>query len=363
MKQPFIPNDLPPKNVDYIELIPFIGKANKALGELRGLLINLQNYKLLTTPLITKEAVLSSRIEGTHATLSDVFKYEAEEKKTQLDEKEKDVKEILNYRKAIGRAISELKKKPLGENLIKMTHSVLLDSVRGQNKNRGNFRKTQVYIGRLGTSIEEATYIPPPITEIPRLLSNWEKFINSDKEKDPLVQIGIAHYQFEAIHPFMDGNGRIGRLLIPLFLYIREYLPYPLLYISEYFEKNNDSYRKYLHAVDTDQNWTDWLKFFLTSLESQALRTQITTLKILTLYDRLKEKIVATNAVYAIHMLDILFATPIVTFTSIKKRLKTNSHQTIYNLIDKFVRLGIVREISGQKRNRMFAFEQLLKLL
>ena len=146
-------------------------------------------------------------------------------------------------------AIDELKNRPIGENLIKKIHFYLLNSVRGTNKNRGNLRTMQVYTGAPRTPIEEATYIPPPITEIPSLLSNWESYINSEQEKDPLVQIGIAHYQFEAIHPFMDGNGRIGRLLIPLFLYQRKLLSYPLLYISEFFEKNRKLYYDLLRGV------------------------------------------------------------------------------------------------------------------
>lgn len=362
-RKPFIPPLLPPQDIDYIALIPYIGKANKALGELKGLLVNIPNHSLLTTPLITKEAVLSSRIEGTHASLADVFKYEAEGKESQLDEKERDVREILNYRLAIYNAVEELKNRPIGENLIKKIHYILLDSVRGENKDRGNLRRLQVYVGLPGASMDEAIYIPPPANELTKLLSNWEKYINSTKEKDPLMQIGIAHYQFEAIHPFMDGNGRIGRLLIPLFLYTQEYMPYPILYISEFFEKNNKNYRNFLHLVDEESDWTSWLKFFLVGLESQALKTQETALKMLELYNKLKEELSSINAVYSIPLLDILFITPIITFTNIKKILKTNSYQTIYNLIEKFIRLGILKEISGKKRNRMFAFQKLINIL
>lgn len=360
---PFIPPVLPPADIDYVALIPFISKANKALGELQGLLINIPNHQLLTTPLITKEAVLSSKIEGTHASLSDVYKYEAEDKNTQANSKERDAREILNYRKAVYAAVEELKNKPIGEGLIKKIHYILLDSVRGENKNRGNLRRMQVYVGRSGGSMDDAIYIPPPITELGRLLSNWEKYINSKEEKDPLVQIGIAHYQFEAIHPFMDGNGRIGRLLIPLFLFANKYLPYPMLYISEYFEAHNKDYRKYLHLVDEESDWTCWLKFFLTALEHQALKTQITAVKMLELYDKSKQQLSSVNSVYAISLLDILFDTPVITFSNIKKRLRTNSYQTIYNIINKFIKLELLVEISGRQRNRMFAFKKLIKIL
>jgi len=169
---PFIPPKLPP-DIDYTNLIKEIGQAHNNIGKLNGLLINIPNPGLLTTPLLTKEAVLSSRIEGTQATLDDVFKYEAEEKISEEGEKEKDIREIINYRKAMSMAIDELKNRPIGENLIKKIHFYLLNSVRGTNKNRGNLRTMQVYTGAPRTPIEEATYIPPPITEIP-LLSNWE---------------------------------------------------------------------------------------------------------------------------------------------------------------------------------------------
>jgi len=359
---PFIPPKLPPK-IDYTNLIEEIGQAHNNLGKLNGLLINIPNPGLLTTPLLTKEAVLSSRIEGTQATLEDVFKYEAEEKISEEGEIEKDVREIINYRKAMSLAIDELKNRPIGENLIKKIHFHLLSSVRGANKDRGNLRRIQVYIGAPGTPIEEASYIPPPITELPQLLSNWEAYINSEQEKDPLIQMGIAHYQFEAIHPFMDGNGRIGRLLIPLFLYQRKLLSYPLLYISEFFEKNRKDYYALLRCVSEEEDWENWIRFFLTALTDQSLKTQVTVLKIIASHNNLKNKITAINSAYAINLLDIIFTTPIVSFASIKKRLKTKSNQTIYNLLMKFVKIGVLKEVSGRKRNRIYVFKELLDIL
>ena len=359
---PFIPPKLPPQ-IDYTNLIEEIGQAHNNLGKLNGLLINIPNPGLLTTPLLTKEAVLSSRIEGTQATLEDVFKYEAEEKISEEGEIEKDVREIINYRKAMSLAIDELKNRPIGENLTKKIHFHLLSSVRGANKDRGNLRRIQVYIGAPGTPIEEATYIPPPITELPQLLSNWEAYINSEQEKDHLIQIGIAHYQFEAIHPFMDGNGRIGRLLIPLFLYQRKLISYPLLYISEFFEKNRKDYYDLLRRVSEEKDWENWIRFFLTALTDQSLKTQVTVLEIIALHNKLKNKIAAINSAYAINLLDVIFTTPIISFASIKKRLKTKSYQTIYNLLTKFVKIGVLEEVSGRKRNRIYVFQKLLDIL
>ena len=361
-KKSFIPPELPPK-INYSHLVKEIGNARDALGELRGLLINIPNLNLLVSPLLTKEAVLSSRIEGTRATLEDVLKYEAEGKVSQKDSKEKDIREVINYRRAIHLAIEEFKKRPIGENLIKKLHFLLLDSVRGHNKNRGNLRRMQVYIGLPGTPIEEAIYIPPPISELPRLLSNWEKYLNSYQEKDPLVQAGIAHYQFEAIHPFMDGNGRIGRLLIPLFLYQREILPYPVLYISGYFEAHRREYYDLLNRVNEGQDWESWLKFFLEAMRTQSQITAATIYEIKFLYEKLKKEIAAVNSVYAINLLDIIFAKPIITFASVKKEIKSKSHQTIYNLFDKFTRIGILKSLSHKERNKIYIFPALLKIL
>ena len=362
IKKPFIPPKLPPK-IDYVPLIKEIGQAREALGELRGLLINVPNFDLLVLPLLTKEAVLSSQIEGTQATLEDVLKYEAEGKSSQNDKKEEDIREILNYRRAIHLAIKELKKKPIGENFIKKLHFLLLDSVRGSNKDRGYLRRIQVYIGLPGTPIEKAIYIPPPITELPKLLSNWEKYINSYQEKDPLIQIGVAHYQFEAIHPFMDGNGRIGRLLIPIFLYQRKILPYPVLYISEYFEKHRQQYYDLLNRVSQKGDWESWLKFFLKAVIIQSQRTATIIYQTKFLYEKLKRDISAVNSIYAVNLLDIIFAKPIITFSSIKNKIKPKSHQTIYNLLEKFVRMKILKPLPGRKRNRIYIFPELLKIL
>jgi len=362
IKKPFIPPKLPPK-IDYVSLIKEIGQAREALGELKGLLINVSNFDLLVSPLLTKEAVLSSQIEGTQATLEDVLKYEAEDKFSQDDRKERDIREILNYRRAIHLAIKELKKKPIGENFIKKLHFVLLDSVRGSNKDRGNLRRMQVYIAQPGMPMEEAIYIPPPIPELPRLLSNWEKYINSYQEKDVLVQIGVAHYQFEAIHPFTDGNGRIGRLLIPIFLYQRKILPYPVLYISEYFEKHRREYYDLLNQVSQKGEWESWLKFFLDAIRIQSQRTAAIIYQTKFLYETLKRDISAVNSIYAINLLDAIFTKPIITFASIKNKIKPKSYQTIYNLLEKFVKMKILKPLPGRKRNKIYIFPELLKIL
>lgn len=268
--EPFIPPQLPPK-IDYSELIEDIAKSHRELGNLSGSLIHpVINPNLLITPLLTKEAVLSSSIEGTVATVEDVFRYEAEDTALQDEEIRRDALEIVNYRHALEEAIDELDKRAIGENLLKRAHYILLDSVRGSRKNRGHFRREMVFIGRPSSSIEDASFIPAPPEKIPELMKNWESYINSTEEKDPLVQIAVAHYQFEAIHPFLDGNGRIGRLIIPLFLCDRKLLNYPILYISEFFDNERDSYIDSLRAVDDNQDWSQWIIFFFDRLTNPS---------------------------------------------------------------------------------------------
>jgi Fic family protein len=249
--------ELPPPKLNYALLLPELTAAHAAVGKLGGLLSALPNPDILIAPFRKREAVASSAIEGTRATLEEVLEFEAlEESKVEMEDEIKrrkidDITEIVNYENAVNIALEELKTRPIGENLLKRTHDILLLSGRGANKDRGNFRRTQVRVG---------DYIPPLHTEVLGLIANWEKYLNSDQESDPLIRIGVAHYQFEAIHPFLDGNGRIGRLIVPLFLCQVEMLQAPVLYISHHLEQHKREYQTLLHRVDTNQEWIPWLK-------------------------------------------------------------------------------------------------------
>ncbi|HDR52633.1 MAG TPA: Fic family protein [Mariniphaga anaerophila] len=353
---------LPPK-INYTLLVKEISEANRILGSLTGLLANIPNQSLLISPLLTKEAVASSKIEGTQATIEEVLKYEAEGKSSQKDSKEQDIREIINYRTAIQTAIKLLRKRPIGENFIKELHSILLDSVRGANKDKGHFRKVPVYIGKPGATIENAIYIPPAASAIQELVSNWEKYVNSNNEPDILVQVAIAHYQFEAIHPFLDGNGRIGRLLIPIILYEKGVLSYPILYLSEYFERNRVDYYSYLRKVDKENDWESWIKYFLKSIKEQSLDTKAKVEKMLEIYKSVKEKLSGFNSQYAIQLLDIIFENPVTSFRNIKSKIKSKSYQTIYNLLSKFEEEYILIEITGGRRNKIYVFEELMKII
>lgn len=363
-KLPTIPALLPP-SIDYNKIFKELSRANKAVGELQGVLTNIPNKFLLIDPLLTMEAVASSKIEGTHATLEEVYKYEAVKKQVEGYEKEQDLVEVLNYRNALRFSIQRIEKEeqPIGENFIKEIHSILLDSARGEKRDRGNLRRNQVYIGRPGRSIEEASYIPPPPTELGRLLGNWEKYVNANEDEDPLVIAAVSHYQFEAIHPFMDGNGRIGRILIPIILFQKGYLDYPFLYMSEYFERERDNYIFWLRKMDKDKSWEDWIRFFLISISIQALNSKIKALKMLILYEEKKKVTDSMNSKYAWNLLDILFSNPIVSFKTLRKLMNAKSNQTIYNLLEKFTKAGILVEVGDEKRNSLYVFQELLSVV
>jgi Fic family protein len=362
-KQPFKLPHLPTK-IDYDQLIGKITEAHRAIAGLDSLLGALPNPALLGRTMQTKEAVESSKIEGTQATLEEVLQYEALADKKDGTTKQKDINEVINYRQALDLGIKSLESLPISENLVKKLHATLLKSGRGANKAPGEFRKVQVYIGRAGVDIADASYIPPTANEVIPLFSNFEKYLNSDEEKDKLVQIAIAHYQFEAIHPFLDGNGRVGRLIISLFLYEKKLLSHPFLYLSEFFEEHRQDYYELLRGVSEKQDWTNWIKFFLSALTTQARKAENTGKEILKLHASYKEKITAINSVHAISLLDAIFVRPIFTTASLRKYAKIKNTQTLFSLVAKFVAAGILKEADPKKkRNKVYVFTELMKLL
>ena len=362
-KQSFKLPHLPAK-IDYDQLIGKITEAHRATAVLDSLLGALPNPALLGRTMQTKEAVESSKIEGTQASLEEVLQYEALAEKQDDTTKQKDINEVINYRQALDLGIKSLESLPISENLVKKLHATLLKSGRGANKAPGEFRKIQVYIGRAGANITEASYIPPTANEIISLFSNLEKYLNSDEEKDKLVQIAVAHYQFEAIHPFLDGNGRVGRLIISLFLFEKKLLSHPFLYLSEFFEEHRQDYYELLRGVTEKQDWTSWIKFFLSALATQAHKAENSGKEILKLHATYKEKITTVNSVYAISLLDAIFIRPIFTTASLRKYVKIKNTQTLFSLIAKFVAAGILEEATPEKkRNKVYIFTELIKLL
>jgi Fic family protein len=363
--KPFIPQTLPIKDVSWEPLIPLIGLANRRIAEYNGVLYSLPNPAVLLSPLTTQEAVLSSKIEGTQATLGEVLKFEAGEEPEQ-ESRRQDIQEIMNYRRALREAEEELKTRPFNLNLLLSLHSTLLNSVRGRNKARGHFRDQQNWIGSPGSSINEAQFVPPaPGDDFRAALHNWESYYHMERP-DPLVQLAIIHAQFEILHPFLDGNGRLGRILIPLFLYEKDILSSPMFYLSEYLEGNRDVYIERLRAIGQVQGaWNSWISFFLGALIEQAQTNVVKARQIHDLYDDLKKQVLnLTRSQFAVPLLDLMFQRPIFQSTHLDGQPSMPSKPMIMNMLGKLKKadiLKVVRPGSGP-RAQVLALVQLVNL-
>jgi Fic family protein len=363
--RPFKPPKLPLSEVKWEPLIPLIGRANRSLAHYDGVLYGVPNPDVLLSPLTTQEAVLSSKIEGTQATLGEVLKFEAGEEPEQ-ESRRLDIQEIINYRRALRHAEVALKSRPFNLNLLLELHYILLDSVRGRNKGRGKFRTTQNWIGRPGTPIEQADFVPPDPMFMMEHLDNWEKYYHADRP-DPLVQLAVVHAQFEIIHPFLDGNGRIGRILVPLFLYEKKLLSRPMFYLSAYLEEHRNEYVTRLRDIgQTNDAWNQWIEFFLKALNEQAGKNAKTARAIMELYNNLKSRVIElTHSQYAIPLLDQIFERPL--FQSSHLRFKGRpapSRQAVANLLRVLREDGILkvmREGSG-RRAQVLALVELINL-
>ena len=352
----------PPAHIDYERLVPLIGPANAALARYDGLLSAIPNAEILLSPLTTHEAVLSSRIEGTQATMGEVLEYEAT-KVASSPEKEADIKEVLNYRRALTDAVDSLDELPLFSRVIKQVHSTLLEGVRGHDKSRGNYRKIQNYIGTHGCTIEEARFVPTEPEQVSKAMTCWEEYLHSD-QPDKLIQLAIVHAEFESIHPFLDGNGRVGRILIPLYLFEQQLLQTPMFYLSEYLEKHRQEYYDRLLAVSQNDDWTGWCHFFLKAITAQAEINQLKAIGILTLYDEKKAIIVdATKSKYSIAVLDFLFICPVFTSSEFYEDSgipKATSHRILRQLTNEGT-LKLLRKPKG-KQPSIYIFPELFNI-
>jgi len=362
--KPHIPLRLPIEKLDWKPFIRLIGPANAALARYDGILQAVINPQILLSPLTTQEAVLSSQIEGTQATIEEVFKFEGASEEPEEESKKQDIKEIINYRNAIQFALGELKQKPINLNLLHRLHFILLDSVRGQNKARGEFRKIQNWIGKPSLPIERAIYIPPEPLKVTDYMSNLEKYIHYDEE-DRLVQLAIIHAQFEMIHPYIDGNGRLGRMLVPLFLFEKKQLSSPMFYLSAYLESNRDEYYSRLQALSLEKDWKGWILFFLKAVNQQANNNINKAKAILDLYSAKKEKIsTLTRSRYAIQMVDTLFKLPAFTTTRFIAESKIPKMTAMRNLqiLEKNNVLEVIRFGSGSIP-ALYMFRKLVEIV
>jgi len=359
MKNNYTPKNLPIQDIQWESFVHLIGKANAEIGRFDALLQNIPNPSVLLNPLTTNEAVLSSRIEGTQATLKEVLEFEANPHKE--TKKYEDIQEVINYRKALKEAIGEMEKFSLSTRVIKKAHEILLQGVRGENKDRGNFRRQQVFIGKPGENINQAIYIPPAAKKIADLMSNLEKYIHTE-EKDLLVQLAIVHAQFEMIHPFMDGNGRVGRMILPLFLYFKKAITYPSFYLSEYLESHRDKYYAALLDISKNNNWDGWITFFLQAVIEQSKENIVKAKKIMALYEQKKQRITElTKSQFSIKILDALFVMPIFKSGDFM-RISIIPQASAMRYIRILEKNNVISS-DGKERHKTYFFNKLLKIV
>jgi Fic family protein len=340
--KPAIAEKLPIQTLNWPALVPILGEANRSVARFDGMLAHLRNPALLRTPFTTREAVLSSKIEGTVATLSDVLRFEAGEDQ-ESERKKLDIEEIVNYRLALRAAERELKTRPFSLNLVLKLHKVLLTSVRGYNKAPGQFRRIQNFIGSPGSTIEQAIFVPPSPERLMHGLDNWEKYYHSN-ERDPLVQLALIHAQFEILHPFLDGNGRIGRILIPLFLYDKQILSSPSFYLSEVLEEHRDEYIGRLQELKHGgAAWDRWCLFFVNAVRVQADNNVARVTTVLKLYERLKNRALNMSSRYGLTMLDAMFIRPVFKASALLKMPGMPQRPQMMKLLERMVETKMLR--------------------
>lgn len=359
----FIPADLPPQPPLRIagRLQGLLATANHALGRLDGAVLTLPNPDLFVFMYVRKEAVLSSQIEGTQSSLQDLLAAEA----AILDpHRPRDVDEVLNYVRAMHHGLQRLGELPVSVRLVREIHEVLMRGVRGERLTPGELRRSQNWIGPGGASLHEAVFVPPPPHVVPQALSQLERFLHAPDELPVLVKVGLAHAQFETIHPFLDGNGRIGRLLITFLLTERRLLSRPVLYLSHYFKRHRQAYYDRLQAVRDAGDWEGWLEFFLAGVVEVAEEAADTARRILLTREDCRRRIVehlGRAAGNGHRMLERLFDQPIVSVADVRDWLQV-TQAGANNLVARLERLGILREFTGYARNRRFRFEPYLRL-
>lgn len=363
--KPFLAETLPPADLQWEPLIPWIGRANRALAEYNGVLYALPDPGLLLSPLTTREAVLSSKIEGTQATFGEVLNYEAGQEPQQAS-KRQDIQEIMNYRSALLQAERALELRPFNLNLLLAIHGTLLDSVRGRDKGRGEFRREQNWIGAAGCTIEEAQFVPPaPGEPLMQALYAWESYYHAEAP-DPLVHLALVHAQFEILHPFVDGNGRLGRILIPLYLHEQKVLRSPVFYLSEYLEAHREEYIERLRQIGREPGaWNRWIQFFLHALITQAEANVQKARAIHDLYDRLKrEVLVATRSQFAVPLLDLMFRQPVFQSSSLFQMPSMPSRPMIVTLLRQLREAGVLKVVAEGRgaRAQVLALAELVNL-
>jgi Fic family protein len=353
----FLPPPLPPALSLDLDVVGRLSAADRALGVLAGAGRTLPNPHLLSQTLLRREAVLSSRIEGTQASLSDLVLFEAEGGRNDRG----DVQEVFNYVTAVRHVLDPDRRLPLSLPLLREAHRLLLTGVWGGYATPGEFRRSQNWIGPPGCTLEDATFVPPPPERMWECLDPFEKYLHADHSLPPLLTIACLHYQFEAIHPFVDGNGRVGRLLVVLLLVEWGLLDDPLLDLSAYIEPRRDEYYDRLLAVSTEGDWTGWLGFFLEAVERQAADAAGRARRLQELRDDFRARVATTRSSGLLGVLvDSLFETPALTIARAVELLGV-THRAARLNIEKLVDAGILTEVGGRTRNRLFLASDVLR--
>lgn len=356
----YVPNPLEPALDLDMALVQMLSAADRALSELAGIARTLPNPHLLIGSFIRREAVLSSKIEGTQTSFSDLLFFEA----ANVGERDvPDVREVANYVKALEYGLTRLRELPLSLRLIREMHEKLLAGVRGQNQTPGEFRRSQNWIGPPGCTLTDATYVPPPEDEMKQALDDLEHYFHAKSRIPPLIRLALIHYQFEAIHPFLDGNGRIGRLLTTLLLCTEGLLPQPLLYLSAFFERYRDDYYRLLLKVSQKGSWIEWVSFFLRAIEVQSKDAISRSDQLLRLWQEYRTRLQEARAsALLLQLVDDLFACPVITNAGASRRLSITPRSTQLN-IEKLVAAGILKEATGRRRNRIYTAPRIIEII
>lgn len=366
MLAPYSPSLLPINNLDWKLLAPYLALAERSLATYNGLLLAIPNPNVLLSPLTSNEARVSSEIEGTQATLTDVLEYDADENTDLSQRKKDDIKEVLNYRMALIIGENSVSKgHKISASLIRSLHGILMRDVRGKDKNPGEFRTTQNYIGIPGRPVEEMTFIPPVPESVNPCITDLMDYINSI-EDTPLVQLAVLHAQFEMIHPFNDGNGRLGRMLIPLFLYQKGILIKPVFYLSEYLNKYRDEYEQAFKYIENKNDWNSWVLFFLNAVKEQSHKNYEKAKKILELYEQNKSIFQEiTKSRFSVSALDALFKRPIFTSTQFIHECGIPNRATSRNILERLIKANILKERrkSSGRRAAMYQFQELIDIV
>ncbi|HET7576579.1 MAG TPA: Fic family protein [Sphingomicrobium sp.] len=359
----FVPEPLPPEPAVRIDerMNTALSRADRALGRLDGSIETLPHPELFLSMFVRREAVLSSQIEGTQASLSDVIKAEAD---IADRARPSDVLEVQNCMAAIERGTQLLKDLPISTRLITELHRILMTGVRGEHQNPGEIRESQNWIGPAGCTLFDALFIPPPRNEVHRLLGQLENFLHDESPIPPLIRIGLAHAQFETIHPFLDGNGRVGRLLITLFLVEKTLLRRPVLYLSYYFKRHRAEYYDRLQGIRDRGDWEAWLYFFLEGVAQVANLAAETAQKVLRLREDHRQVIIDTferASATPLRVLDKLYRLPVTSANVVMSDIGT-SYPTANNIVRQLEKIGILREMTGQRRNRFYLYQTYMSL-